>query len=78
VIPKNLCYGLGTAFNKDSKLYYYVLRQLSTNAIFVADTISEGLQNIIIMHSNIAVFVNYYLNRRVGVNTQAIVRGIDS
>jgi hypothetical protein len=78
VIPKNLRYGSGTAFNKDSKLYCYVFGRWSTNAIFVADTISEGLQNMIMMHSDMAVFVNHYLNRRVGVDTQAIVRGTDS
>jgi hypothetical protein len=33
---------------------------------------------MILMHSDMRVFVNHYLNRRVGVDTQAIVRGIDS
>jgi hypothetical protein len=77
VIPKNLRYGSGTAFNKDSKLFYCVFRRLSTNVILVADTISDGLQNMIMMHSDMGVFVNHYLNRRVGVDTQAIVRGTD-
>jgi hypothetical protein len=39
--------------------------------------VSEALQNLMMQHGDIRVFLNHYLSRRVSADTQAIVRGLD-
>ena len=38
--------------------------------------VSEAMQNLMMGHASITTFVKHYLSRRVTVDTQAVVRGI--
>jgi hypothetical protein len=38
--------------------------------------VSEAMQNLMMGHASIATFLKHYLSRRITVDTQAVVRGI--
>jgi hypothetical protein len=39
--------------------------------------VTEAMQNLIIGYASISTFVKHYLSRRITVDTQAVVRGIE-
>ncbi|KAF1975817.1 hypothetical protein BU23DRAFT_597550 [Bimuria novae-zelandiae CBS 107.79] len=54
----------------------YSLRYTGGKAFNENGNISEAMQNLIMGHANIRTFLKHYLSRRVTVDTQAVVRGI--
>ncbi|EMD84663.1 hypothetical protein COCHEDRAFT_1167444 [Bipolaris maydis C5] len=61
--PYSLRYAGGKAFNEN------VLTHRVGN-------VSEAMQNLMMGHASIATFLKHYLSRRITVDTQAVVRGI--
>jgi hypothetical protein len=43
----------------------------------VTGDVSNALQNLMMQHAKMRTFINHYLSRRVTVDTQAIVCGLD-
>ncbi|KAF1966830.1 hypothetical protein BU23DRAFT_584167 [Bimuria novae-zelandiae CBS 107.79] len=54
----------------------YSLRYAGGKAFNKNSNVSEAMQNLMMGHANIRTFLKHYLSRRVTVDTQAVVRGI--
>ncbi|KAI1676344.1 DUF3435 domain containing protein [Pyrenophora tritici-repentis] len=54
----------------------YSLRYAGGKAFNENGNVSEAMQNLIMGHASIATFLKHYLSRRITVDTQAVVRGI--
>ncbi|ORX95381.1 hypothetical protein BCR34DRAFT_607969 [Clohesyomyces aquaticus] len=54
----------------------YSLRYAGGKAFNENGNVSEAMQNLMMGHANIGTFLKHYLSRRVTVDTQAVVRGI--
>ncbi|KAF1964005.1 hypothetical protein BU23DRAFT_521662, partial [Bimuria novae-zelandiae CBS 107.79] len=54
----------------------YSLRYAGGKAFNENGNVSEAMQNLMMGHANIRTFLKHYLSRRVTVDTQAVVRGI--
>jgi hypothetical protein len=49
-----------------------------TKLTYCVGNVSEAMQNLMMGHASIATFMKHYLDRRITVDTQAVVRGIQS
>ncbi|KAF2685708.1 C2H2 finger domain protein [Lentithecium fluviatile CBS 122367] len=54
----------------------YSLRYAGGKAFNENGNVSEAMQNLMMGHASIGTFLKHYLSRRVRVDTQAVVRGI--
>ncbi|PVH92773.1 C2H2 finger domain protein [Periconia macrospinosa] len=54
----------------------YSLRYAGGKAFNENGNVSEAMQNLMMGHASITTFLKHYLSRRVTVDTQAVVRGI--
>ncbi|KAF2875770.1 hypothetical protein BDV95DRAFT_626203 [Massariosphaeria phaeospora] len=54
----------------------YSLRYAGGKAFNENGNVSEAMQNLMMGHADIRTFVKHYLSRRITVDTQAVVRGI--
>ncbi|EMD66386.1 hypothetical protein COCSADRAFT_85560, partial [Bipolaris sorokiniana ND90Pr] len=54
----------------------YSLRYAGGKAFNENGNVSEAMQNLMMGHASIATFLKHYLSRRITVDTQAVVRGI--
>jgi hypothetical protein len=54
----------------------YSLRYAGGKAFNENGNVSEAMQNLMMGHANIRTFLKHYLSRRVTVDTQAVVRGM--
>ena len=77
--PYSLRYAGGKAFNENGKscdLVYarYVVHDVVLT--YCVGNVSEAMQNLMMGHASISTFLKHYLSRRITVDTQAVVRGI--
>ncbi|KAI2479406.1 DUF3435 domain containing protein [Pyrenophora tritici-repentis] len=54
----------------------YSLRYAGGKAFNENGNVSEAMQNLMMGHASISTFLKHYLSRRITVDTQAVVRGI--
>ncbi|CAN9454731.1 unnamed protein product [Alternaria alternata] len=54
----------------------YSLRYAGGKAFNENSNVSEAMQNLMMGHASISTFLKHYLSRRITVDTQAVVRGI--
>jgi len=54
-----------------------VLRNGAANQLNANPDVSDSLQNLIMMHSNIDTYLKHYSNHNIGFNTYKNYRGLD-
>jgi len=77
--PYSLRYAGGKAFNENGRSCYLFHARCTmkvTELTKCAGNVSEAMQNLMMGHASISTFLKHYLSRRVTVDTQAVVRGI--
>lgn len=74
--PYSLRYGGGKAFNDDGELRVIQYSDHESALTLSTGKVAETMQNLIMGHASIDVFLKHYLSRKVTIDTQAVVRGI--
>ncbi|XP_014550159.1 hypothetical protein COCVIDRAFT_116292 [Bipolaris victoriae FI3] len=69
--PYSLRYAGGKAFNENGNCIMQDVKLTQR-----VGSVSEAMQNLMMGHASIATFLKHYLSRRITVDTQAVVRGI--
>ncbi|KAF1935778.1 hypothetical protein EJ02DRAFT_428122 [Clathrospora elynae] len=54
----------------------YLLRYAGGKAFNENGNVTESMQNLMMGHASITTFLKHYLSRRITVDTQAVVQGI--
>jgi hypothetical protein len=76
--PYSLRYAGGKAFNENGKSRNMLCTKCTMQEaeLTYVGNVSEAMQNLIMGHASITTFLKHYLSRRITVDTQAVVRGI--
>ncbi|CAI9635546.1 unnamed protein product [Alternaria burnsii] len=77
--PYSLRYAGGKAFNENGKSCDPVYARYVVHDVVLTccvGNVSEAMQNLMMGHASISTFLKHYLSRRITVDTQAVVRGI--